>query len=78
MQKRTTDNKHNASPVNLDSGCIFCGRDIPEGLMVCPICEQSLISGRCSICDCSTDELPICKRCQHKLLIPYDDKDEKN
>lgn len=26
--------------------CICCGRDVPEGRMVCPICEENAIQGK--------------------------------
>lgn len=53
--------------------CVSCGEPIPEGRLLCPICEGTL-KNRCSICDrLIAPGYEICPYCEQKLLVPHDE-----
>ena len=48
--------------------CVSCGEPIPEGRLLCPICEGTL-KNRCSICDrLIPPGSELCAYCEQKLL----------
>ena len=52
--------------------CVSCGEPIPEGRLLCPICEGTL-KNRCSICDrLIAPGLEICPYCEQKLIDSHD------
>ena len=49
--------------------CVCCGTIIPEGTLVCTICEKEFTVPRCVICDKPlTNEDPICSSCKNTIL----------
>lgn len=50
--------------------CISCGKEIPEGILVCMECEWDAENSRCIICDSvlQKNENSICERCVTALL----------
>ena len=50
--------------------CISCGREIPEGILVCMECERGAQISKCIICDrlLQINEDLICDRCMTALL----------
>ncbi len=50
--------------------CIACGREIPEGMLVCMECEKVLNFSRCTICDAilQENEISLCTRCREMFM----------
>ena len=65
-EKTTNQTKNNAAYYAADvNTCVCCGRIIPEGTLVCMICEKELSVPRCIICDKPlTNEDSICSNCR--------------
>ena len=42
---RKTQMTNNIAGNHSDPGCVFCGREVPEGRQVCPRCEVDLANG---------------------------------
>ena len=64
MTKNQTENKvvYVATSVNT---CIACGREIPEGMLVCMECEVGRSQKKCTICDKPIAESgSICSNCR--------------
>ena len=62
--ERQTENKvvYVATSINT---CIACGREIPEGMLVCMECEIGKTEKRCTICDRPIAESEdICSNCR--------------
>ncbi len=59
-----TENKvvYVATSINI---CIACGREIPEGMLVCMECEVGRSQKKCTICDRPIAESEsICSNCK--------------
>ena len=49
--------------------CIFCGREIPEGVLVCMECEKGLSRPRCVCCDAPLrNGQSVCAKCSEIFL----------
>ncbi len=49
--------------------CIACGREIPEGMLVCKQCEVGTSSNRCTICNRAIEESEtICDDCKDAIF----------
>ena len=49
--------------------CISCGREIPEGILVCMECEMGLSRPRCVCCDAPLlNGLSVCAKCSEIFL----------
>ena len=49
--------------------CLFCGAEVPEGIMVCPPCERELAPRPCSFCNApAEDGQTTCADCARLLL----------
>lgn len=63
--EQKTENKvvYVATSINT---CIACGREIPEGMLVCMKCEKGLCDSKCTICDAplKENEVGLCTRCR--------------
>ena len=54
-----------------ENTCVCCGADIPEGALVCAICERQFIPIKCPICNKPlVNEDSICVNCNNNLLDP--------
>ena len=55
--------------------CVCCGAIIPEGTLVCMMCEKELTVPRCTICNKPlANEVFICSSCRDILLNPKEKK----
>ena len=69
-QKKTKNNEKQTKNRTVYIGtnintCIACGREIPEGMLVCIECEIGTSTKRCTICDRPIEEGDsICQRCR--------------
>ena len=51
------------------NSCISCGREIPEGMLVCMECEKGLSRPRCVCCHTPVQNgQSVCVRCSKLLL----------
>lgn len=51
------------------NNCISCGREIPEGMIVCMECENGLSSPRCMFCNTPLHRgESVCIKCSEILL----------
>lgn len=49
--------------------CISCGREIPEGMLVCMECEKGLSRPRCVCCDAPLQNgQSVCAKCSEIFL----------
>ena len=49
--------------------CISCGREIPEGMLVCMMCDKGLSCPRCVCCDAPLHNgQSVCAKCSEILL----------
>ena len=49
--------------------CVACGAAVPEGIMVCPICEGKMTKKHCQICGQELAEnSDICSECADAIL----------
>ena len=49
--------------------CISCGKEIPEGVLVCMECEMGLLRPRCVCCDAPLQNgQSVCTKCSEILL----------
>jgi predicted nucleic acid-binding Zn ribbon protein len=49
--------------------CIACGREIPEGMLVCKQCEIGASSNRCTICNRAIAESELlCDHCKDVIF----------
>jgi predicted nucleic acid-binding Zn ribbon protein len=69
-EKTTTQAENKA--VYVSSGintCIACGREIPEGMLVCMECEIGKSQNKCVICNKPvSDRETICSKCKSIIL----------
>ena len=57
--------------------CISCGAVIPEGMLVCMICEKGASIFRCIICDMPLEsDRSICPRC-NAIFLQSKKKEQK-
>ena len=66
--EQQTENKvvYGATGINT---CIACGREIPEGQLVCMVCEVGTSAKHCMICDRPISEWEsICSNCKDVLF----------
>lgn len=55
--------------------CVCCGAIIPEGRLICTICEKELTVPRCMICNKPlANENSICSSCRDIILNPREKK----
>ena len=69
-EKTTTQTENNvvyvATSINT---CIACGREIPEGMLVCMECEIGKSQKRCTICDRPIAESEaVCSNCKASIF----------
>lgn len=49
--------------------CISCGKEIPEGVLVCMECEMGLLRPRCVCCDAPLQNgQSVCAKCSEMFL----------
>ena len=49
--------------------CVSCGREIPEGMLVCMECEIGKFQKRCTICDKPIAESEsVCANCKAMIF----------
>ena len=49
--------------------CISCGKEIPEGMLVCMECEIGMFSNRCTLCNrLIAESESICPNCKAIIL----------
>jgi RecJ-like exonuclease len=49
--------------------CVCCGAIIPEGALVCSVCEKGMHVRRCAICDKPLDGKDyVCSSCKNVVL----------
>ena len=68
LTSETEKTYENVAPnVNL---CISCGREIPEGVLVCVECENAVSALKCNSCGSllSEAEDSVCEYCRTVLL----------
>jgi len=62
--EQQTENKAKVVSMSINT-CIACGREIPEGMLVCMECEIGKSQKRCTICDRPIAESEqICSNCR--------------
>ena len=66
-QKKSTEHYY-AADANC---CVCCGAIIPEGALVCAMCEKGANIRRCIICHKAlTGEDSVCSSCKNVVLPP--------
>ena len=66
-QKKSTEHYY-AADANC---CVCCGAIIPEGALVCAMCEKGANVRRCIICDKALAcEDSVCSSCKNVVLPP--------
>lgn len=70
FQKNTCNTENEAVYVAASiNTCIACGREIPEGMLVCVECEVGASTKRCTICNRLIAESDsICENCKAHIF----------